>query len=131
LDATGVTVNWGYSFSRRRHGHGVLAMQSNQAQTFSFLESHRKEIERDAPISVLQPQPIALDGEMVERAAQALFEFVFACSKRLDGKHLWMNCDEDTKESFRGEATAVIQAAWSFMFSGEVREGLANVRGLI
>ena len=81
-------------------------MQSNHAQTLSFLEGHRKEIERDAPISVLQSQPIALDGQMVEQAAQALFEFVFACSKRLDGKHLWMNCDEDTKEGFRGEATA-------------------------
>ena len=37
-------------------------------------------------------RPIALNGEMVERAAQALFEFVFAGSERLDGKHFWMNC---------------------------------------
>jgi len=101
-------------------------MQSNQAQAFSFLESYRKELERDAPISVLQPQPIALDGEMVERAAQALFEFVFACSERLDRKHLWMNCDEDTKQGFRREATAVIQAVWPFMLRSEVREGSAN-----
>jgi hypothetical protein len=49
---------------------------------------------------------------MVERAAQALFEFVFAVTKRLDGKHLWLNSDEDTKAGFRREAIAVLQAAW-------------------
>jgi hypothetical protein len=50
--------------------------------------------EDDAPISVPQPQPLAsLDREMVERVAQALFEFVFSSSERLDVKHLWMNCD--------------------------------------
>ena len=79
--------------------------------------------ERDARGSLLEPQPIALDGEMVERAAQALFEFVFACSKRLDGKHFWMNCDEDIKEGFRAEATTVIQAVWSSVSRGNQRGG--------
>ena len=52
---------------------------------------------------------------MVERGAQALFEVVFAASERLDGKHLWLNCEENTKEGFRREATAVIRAAWPFL----------------
>jgi hypothetical protein len=81
---------------------------------------------RSFPCADGHAQPIALDGEMVERAAQALFEFVFACSERLDRKHLWMNCDEDTKQGFRREATAVIQAVWPFMLRSEVREGSAN-----
>ena len=60
---------------------------------------------------------------MVEQAAQALFEFVFACSKRLDGKHLWMNCDEDTKEGFRGEATGRL------CFGANQEKDLLTVRG--
>jgi hypothetical protein len=55
---------------------------------------------------------------MVERAAQVLFEFVFSRSDRLDRKHLWTQCDEHTKDGFRGEARAVIRAAWPF-FVGE------------
>ena len=67
--------------------------------------------ERDGPDLILEPQPTALDGEMVERAAQTLFEFVFSNCKRLDGKHFWMNCDEDVREGFRAEARTVIQAS--------------------
>ena len=51
-------------------------------------------------------------GEIVDRAAQALFEFVFAGCARLDGKHRWTNCDESTRQAFRSEATIVIEAVW-------------------
>ena len=71
-------------------------------------------LEELAQISVSPHRPIPLDREMVERAAQALFEFIFSTS-RLDKKHLWANCDEATKEGFRGEAIAVIEAVGSFL----------------
>jgi hypothetical protein len=86
-------------------------MQSNPALAISFLPRHRKELETDKPFPVPQPQ-IVLDRDITERGAQALFEFVFSSCGRFDGKHLWTNCDENTKEGFRGEATAVIEAVW-------------------
>ena len=49
---------------------------------------------------------------MVERGAQALFEFVFAHTERLDGQHLWANCDDCIKDGFRAEARAVLEAMW-------------------
>ena len=54
-----------------------------------------------------------LDNEMIECAAQALFKFVFARSERLDVKHLWINCDEATREGFQSEAKAALEAVWS------------------
>jgi len=53
----------------------------------------------------------AFDPEMVERGAQALFEFVFSGTERLDGKHLWASCDEQIRAGFRAEARAVLKAA--------------------
>ena len=47
---------------------------------------------------------------MVERGAQALFEHVFSGLERFDGKHLWANCDDVTKEAFRAEAKSVLEA---------------------
>jgi hypothetical protein len=52
---------------------------------------------------------------MVEEAAQALFETVFSRT-RLDGKHHWQDCDCETKEGFRREASAVIRAAWPYLY---------------
>jgi hypothetical protein len=52
---------------------------------------------------------------MVERGAQALFEHVFSGTERLDGKHLWVNCDEVTKEGFRAEVKSVLEATMPFM----------------
>ena len=49
---------------------------------------------------------------MVERGAQALFEFVFARAERLDGQHHWANCDDSIKDGFRAEARAVLEALW-------------------
>jgi hypothetical protein len=56
------------------------------------------------------------DNDVVEQGAQALFEFVFATCGRLDGKHQWASSDEQTKEGFRGEAKAVLVAAWPLLF---------------
>jgi hypothetical protein len=46
-----------------------------------------------------------IDDGLVERAAQALFEFVFSSCGRLQ----WATCDEVTKQGFRGEAKVVIE----------------------
>ena len=78
-------------------------MQLNQAQAISALRRLWTEFGNGAPVAT----PIALDGEMVERGAQALFEFVFAHTERLDGKHHWANCDDHVKDGFRAEARAV------------------------
>jgi hypothetical protein len=98
-----------YQWDLRSHG---WAMQSNQAHAISLSKGYRKALERDAPVPVAQPQQIALDRDIIERAAQALFEFVFSSCWRFGEKHHWMNCDEKTKEGFRGEATVVIEAVW-------------------
>ena len=58
-----------------------------------------------------------LNRELVERAARALCDFVFSRSERVDAKQLWLNCDEAAREGFRGEATAVIEAVWRFLFN--------------
>jgi hypothetical protein len=44
-----------------------------------------------------------------------LFERVFLSCERLDGKHCWSSCDERTKEGFRTEAAAVIEAIWPLL----------------
>ncbi len=72
-------------------------MQANHARAFSF----SREIARknDAAVSSLQPK-LTLDQNVVECAARALFNFIFARSERLDGNHLWTRCDEATREGF-------------------------------
>jgi hypothetical protein len=54
------------------------------------------------PISAPQTQVMAIDRAILDRAAEALFEFVFSSCDRLDGKHHWNDCDENTKDGFRG-----------------------------
>jgi hypothetical protein len=90
------------------------AMQSNQVQATSVLKGYWRELKGDPPVQ--HPQSMELDSDTIERAAQALFEFVFSSCGRLDGKLQWTTCDESTKEGFRGEAAAVIVAAWPFLF---------------
>ena len=69
-------------------------MQSNHAQVIFFeLDQNRAPAGRYSADSFL-------DNSMVEYAAQALFELVFACSEPLDGKHLWLNCDAIRKKAF-------------------------------
>jgi len=88
------------------------AMQSNQVQAISVLKEYWREL--DPPVQ--HAQPMALDSDTIERAAQALFEFVFSSCGRLHGKQQWATCEESTKEGFRGEAAAVIAAAWPILF---------------
>ena len=85
---------------------GGDAMQSNQAHAISvpWTEPGNGTRVRNR---------FALDQEMVERGAEALFQFVFSGTERLDGKHLWANCDEKIKAGFRAEARAVLEAVWS------------------
>src|SRR4029079_2347442 len=81
------------------------------ANSASFLKKRRAHSKENAAVSVL-PMQSSRDDAMVECAARALFEHVFAGSKRLDTKHLWLNCDVATKEGFRGEARAALRAVW-------------------
>jgi hypothetical protein len=89
------------------------AMQSSQVQAVSLWERYRGGLDEETPGPA---QPVPLDDNMVERSAQALFDFVFSCCGRLDGKHQWTTCDESTKEGFRREAATVILAAWPLLF---------------
>jgi hypothetical protein len=66
-------------------------MQTNETQPVFSFERCRDDVEWAAPIPILQ---LELDRDIVERAAQALFEFVFSRSEFVDVKRLWMNCDE-------------------------------------
>jgi len=94
-----------------------MHMQSRQAAQAIYIE-RRKEPRGGVSRRDLQPQRIALDRDIVERAAKALFEFVFSYCDRLDAKHRWSDCDEATREGFRGEAAAVIEAAWPLISGG-------------
>jgi hypothetical protein len=78
-------------------------MQSNQASII------RREL---ATSAVLRLQPRLSDRAIIEEAAQALFEFVFSICNRLDGKHHWNECDEETKEGFRAEAAVVVKTVY-------------------
>ena len=60
----------------------------------------------------------SINNDIIERAAEALFEFVFAGCDRLDGKRHWADCSEDTKAGFRSEANAVLEAIWPVTANG-------------
>lgn len=79
-----------------------------------FFEPEQKEPGVAVP-NVVWARSIVIDPAIVEGAARALFELVFACAQRLDGKDRWLKCDEQTKRGFRREAAAVIQAAWPLL----------------
>jgi hypothetical protein len=87
-------------------------MQSNQLQSTVVTGGHWRQPQDDTAVPLQQLPPTALDNESIERAAKALFEFVFSSCGRLD----WTNCDENTKKGFRREATAVIMAVWPNLF---------------
>jgi hypothetical protein len=82
------------------------ALNSGQAAS---AEHRRIESKENPAVSVL-PVQCSGDEAIIECAAQALFEYVFAGSERLDTKHFWMNCDEATKEASEGGARAALQA---------------------
>ena len=87
-------------------------MQSNQTSII------RREL---ATSAVLRLQPRLSDRAIVEQAAQALFEFVFSVCDRLDGKHRWNECDEETKEGFRAEAAVVVETVYPLLSPQPVR----------
>jgi hypothetical protein len=87
------------------------AMRTNQLQATFVGGGHWRQPQDDTN-APQQLQQIALDNETIERAAKALFEFVFSSCGRLD----WTNCDENTKKGFRREAMAVIMAVWPNLF---------------
>ena len=55
----------------------------------------------------------SIDSEIIEKAAEALYAFVFSGCDRLDGGHRWRDCDEDTRAGFRREVEAVTTAVTS------------------
>ena len=71
--------------------------------------------------SVQSHQSALVDHSILERAAEALYEFVFSSCDRLDGKHRWADCDEETKEGFRREAGAVLDAIRPLLFLREIK----------
>ena len=90
-------------------------MRLNRAP--NSVETRQKPV-RGAPFV---PKEMALDRDIVERAAKALFEYVFSSCDRLDGKYHWEDSDEHTKDGFRGEALAVIGAVWPKLLCREAR----------
>ena len=88
-------------------------------QPHSVRDEQRREPQSDAPVGVIQLHSLVLDDDTIERAAKALFDVVFSSVDRLDGKHIWANCDEDTKQGFRREAMAVILSVWPTCASAE------------
>ena len=71
--------------------------------------------------SVQSDRSVLVDHNILERAAEALYEFVFSGCDRLDGKHRWADCDEETKDGFRREASAVLNAVLPFLFLHEIK----------
>jgi hypothetical protein len=57
----------------------------------------------------------SIDGDIIDRAAEALYSFVFSGCDRLDGKHRWRDCEEGTKAGFRREAAAVLASVWPLL----------------
>ena len=86
-----------------------------------------------APDFVINPIEQGLFGapgapighDLIERAAEALYEFVFPGCDRLDGKHHWEHYSEETKEGFRREAIAVLEAVWPILLR---REDKSHIR---
>jgi hypothetical protein len=78
----------------------------------------RVEPERSAPI----------DHNLIERAAEALYEFVFSGCDRLDGKRRWEHCSEETKEGFRREASAVLEAVLPVLLPREIKSSQVGKR---
>jgi len=79
-------------------------------------DSERRAREGYRPVAVRAPR---IDSNIVERAAEALFQFVFSDCDRLDGRHSWAECEEETKAGFRREAAVVLASVWSVIPGGE------------
>jgi hypothetical protein len=66
--------------------------------------------------------------DLIERAAEALYEFVFSGCDRLDGKRHWDDCSEETKAGFRREASAVLEAIWPILLPREIKSSQVGKR---
>jgi hypothetical protein len=65
-------------------------------------------------------QPAAsIDSLIIEKAAEALYVYVFSGCDRLDGKRRWLDCDEGTRAGFRREAAAVLASVWPLLAQRE------------
>jgi hypothetical protein len=71
---------------------------------------------------------VSIDHNLIERAAEALYEFVFSGCERLDGKHRWEHCSEETKVGFRREAAAVLEAIWPILLPREIKSSQVGKR---
>src|SRR6476619_3518406 len=100
---------------RKPCGYWRAVMRLNRAP--NCVETRQRPVQ-SAPFV---PKEIGLDRDIVERGAKALFEYVFSSCDRFDGKHHWESCDEDTKDGFRGEVSAVIRAVWPALSCRETR----------
>ena len=72
-----------------------------------------------------QSSEIRRGHDVIERAAEALYQFVFSGCDRLDGKRRWADCGEDTKAGFRREASAVLEAVLPILLPREVKSQLS------
>ena len=70
----------------------------------------------------------AIDHNLIERAAEALYEFVFSGCDRLDGKRRLEDCSDETKAGFRREAAAVLEAIWPILLPREIKSSQVGKR---
>jgi hypothetical protein len=66
--------------------------------------------------------------DLIERAAEALYEFVFSGCDQLDGKRHWDDCGEETKAGFRREASAVLEAVLPILSPREIKSSQVGKR---
>ena len=114
---------------RRSSAYREAAMQLNGAAKSFVYEQRRTEGSGQSNRSVL------VDHNILDRAAEALYEFVFSGCHRLDGKRRWADCDEETKGGFRREASAVLDVVVPLLFLHEIqssqRDRMANRSALL
>ena len=88
-------------------------MQANHLKTTFPARRHCSELGgQPTAVRLRHARPIAIDEDLIEQAAQSLFEFVFASCGRLQ----WATCDDQTKAGFRNEARVVIEAILPRLF---------------
>ena len=80
-------------------------MQANHLKTTFPARRHCSELGGQPPVRLRHARPIAIDADLIEQAAQSLFEFVFSSCGRVQ----WATCDDQTKAGFRNEARVVIE----------------------
>ena len=81
-------------------------MQAHQLKTTLPARRHCSELGAQPPVRLRHARPIAIDADLIEQAAQSLFEFVFSSC----GGVQWATCDDQTKAGFRNEARVIIEA---------------------